>query len=148
MVDTALTGPRPGRTADAAVLAQLFCTGEREICLKPHVCSSDNRPQLIAWLEKECSARHLWTINKGLVPVGMLILHDQSIAYVVVDPQCRGKGIGTNLVRNIQAKKNIASLHAEARNDLARRMFVGCGFQQDGETHCGYRMKWERVNYP
>ena len=67
---------------------------------------------------------------------------------VVVDPKLRGNGIGSLLVRHIQTRINVFSLRAEARNELARAMFVSCGFRQDGETHCGYRMVWEREPLP
>jgi len=147
MTNEALTAPKLARKAEAGALAQLFCTGEKEMCLKSDTCSPENRARLTEVIEEKCSSRRLWSIRVGAHHIGMIVLGSRitgegfditEISYVVVDPNFRGKGVGTTLVRHIQSQHKIASLRAEARNPCSIRMLTRCGFQPDGEkSPCG-----------
>src|SRR5262249_32380599 len=109
------TAPMLGKARQAARLANLLCTGEKEIKLKSGVCAAANRASLEMMMADLCSAKCLWTINQDIDPIGMLILRDcslprfrlQEIWYVVIDPNFRGKGFGSILVRRIQAMRRI-----------------------------------------
>jgi hypothetical protein len=72
-------------TEDAAAeLVALLCSAPREVGLKEHVCSPANRPELLKWMKAQCEARRVWTLAEGSTLLGMLILKENGILYVVV----------------------------------------------------------------
>jgi GNAT superfamily N-acetyltransferase len=143
-----ISTPRLAAEAEVDGLITLFCSGAKEIGLKPHVCSEEGRPELRRLLETKCAERLVWVINQDR-PIAMLVLDADTVtnlSYVVVDPQCREMGLGPTLVRHIQSLRNFRYLRAEARNPHSKHMLEKCGFERDGEVSIhGYPyMVWQR----
>jgi ribosomal protein S18 acetylase RimI-like enzyme len=152
MADIARLTHRLAKKTDAPALAALFCSGERELNLKPSVCSPENRQNLIQLFVEKCSSRKVRIVSNGPILVGMLMIGARkngvtAIDYVVVDQEFRRKGVGPILIRHfIRSRKAIISLRAEAINEYSKRMLMRCGFQTDGkQSLSGYPfLVWHR----
>jgi GNAT superfamily N-acetyltransferase len=140
VADKKLSSAQLAKVSDADALAVLFCTGEKEICLKPYVCSPENRANLTELFRRKCSSRKIWIVRNLRTPIGMLVFGKRSkenginrteIDYVVVAPDFRGRGIGPILIKRIQSRKDVNSLRAEARNGSSKRMLIRCEFETD-----------------
>jgi len=65
------------------------------------------------------------------------------VAMLVVDKQCRGKGVGSELVRKsiqamIEGKCEEVALEAEVTNQGALKLYQGLGFIRDKRLHRYY----------
>jgi ribosomal protein S18 acetylase RimI-like enzyme len=129
-----ISSPRLAREGDAEVLIPLLCSGADGIALAVHVCTPENRENLLRGMKAKCAAGLLWMVDIDLIPAGMLILDRinpfrPDIFVVVVAERLRGRGIGPRLVRHIQAMPTVDCLRAEARNPSSKRMLIKCGFR-------------------
>jgi hypothetical protein len=118
----------------ATELVELLCSASQEIGLKEQVCNSDNRPELLEWMKRQCEARRVWTLYESSTLLGMLILGVAELS------RCRR--LGPILVRHIQSL-GAETLSAEARNDRSRRMLERCGFVVGDSSPRGFPvMRW------
>jgi ribosomal protein S18 acetylase RimI-like enzyme len=139
----AISIPKLATKDEAMEVVDLLCSASREIGLREHVCSAENRPKLLKWMKDECDAQRVWTLRVTSTLQGMLILKEKGILYVVVAEGFRGRGIGPGLIRHIQCRFG-PPLDAEARNDRSQLMLERCGFRLTGELSSGYPiLLWE-----
>lgn len=84
-------------------------------------------------------------------PVGRLYLDDTPEGLLVIDigltASMRGKGLGTDLLRMVQAAARgrgaqTAWLHVLADNVRAQALYSRLGFARTGETPTHWRMEW------
>lgn len=126
--------PRLATEDDAAELVPLFCSGKDGMHLATHVCSQENRENLLKSMTLKCASECVWMVTIGSMPAGILLFDrlTTSIGFVVVSENLRGQGIGPTLVRHIQSMPDVSRLHAEARNDSSKRMLRKCEFWPNG----------------
>lgn len=127
--------PSPATQDTAAQLVAFLCSASREIGLREHVCSPDNRAELLKWMKRQCKAQRVWTLADGATLLGMAVLKENAagILYVVVAESFRGRGLGSVLVRHVQSL-GADSLSAEVRNEDSRRMLERCAFHATREV--------------
>lgn len=88
------------------------------------------------------------TINNEIVGIATLILQPykklfhQCMLSIIVSPDCRGKGVGTELLRNLihlaKSKFNIELIHLEVyEGNPAKRLYERFGFKE-----FGFQKKW------
>jgi GNAT superfamily N-acetyltransferase len=121
---------------DADRLVGLLCSDALQIGLKEHVCAPENLPRLVNWMREQCQAHRAWMVCEDGALLGMLILKENGILYVVVAKSARRRGVGSLLIRHVQSRAS--SLCAEARNEPSRLMLQRCGFQDTGVSRSGH----------
>jgi ribosomal protein S18 acetylase RimI-like enzyme len=126
--------PRLASENDAEALVPLFCSGAEGLALAAHVCTPENRENLVRGLKAKCAAGLVWVVVNDSMQAGKLILDRfnpfrPDIFVVVIAETLRGQGIGPELVRQIQAMPGVDRLRAEARNASSKRMLKKCGFR-------------------
>jgi ribosomal protein S18 acetylase RimI-like enzyme len=128
-----ISSPRLASENDAEALIPLFCSGAEGLALAAHVCTPENRENLVRGLKAKCAADLVWILVSGSMQAGMLILDRfnprPDIFVVVIAERLRGQGLGPKLVRQIQAMPDVDRLRAEARNASSERMLKKCGFR-------------------
>jgi len=68
----------------------------------------------------------LCTIERDLPALGRAYT---LIGIVLVDPRCRGQGVGTRLIRFVQENASTGWVAASPGDERAERLFVRCGFR-------------------
>ena len=148
------TGPlslRPETPADAPFLAALFASRAAPMLRmaglpEPQVeqlVALQHRAQTASYRAAFPDARFL-IVEQGS-PVGRLVEHDEPGGAYVVDiallPQRQGQGLGSALVRELQARQAALGLGVRARvaagNGASRAMFRKLGFVESGADQAG-----------
>ena len=114
-------------------LSSFITNTEHTFCLTARANTGETHGQPIqAVLEEGCG--HTEII--GYIGV-MYVLDEGEISNIAVHPDCRGKGIGSALLRDAQEhcrRIGVKTLHLEVRpgNQFALALYHSCGFIQTG----------------
>jgi len=148
---------RPARHDDLAFLRGLYAsTRAAELALAPWP-----EPIRAAFIDQQFAMQHrhyvthypdadFLLIERGPTPVGRLYLQYGPAALLVIDislqPECRGAGIGSQLLAHTQAVARTQSLDVELHvlhtNLAARRLYQRLGFVETADEGSHLRMRW------
>lgn len=99
----------------------------------------------------DSAAASFLVVEHGGRPVGRLYLRwapaEMHLVDILLDEASRGRGIGSALLRWVQAATVAAgaamlSLHVDRRNEDARRLYRRLGFEERGGEGTHLRMAW------
>jgi len=80
--------------------------------------------------------------------VGRLIVDrsgsETSLTDIAILPEFRGRGIASNLIKELQDEAKSIILSVDKQNQVARHVYEKHGFVITGETEFMYGMRWER----
>lgn len=142
--------PHRQKMNEAEEVFDLLCAARNEIKLSDRVYDCENRSAYIDLMQLWCAEGAVWEIREGLSLQAALVLRPHSsggheILYVVAASDDRRRGMGSMLVRHIQARRFVHKLRGEARNDKSKSMLEKCGFVWNGETDNGCPiLQWPR----
>jgi GNAT superfamily N-acetyltransferase len=113
-----------------------------------------------AWLQQQCEWQHAqyraaWPqgwfsiVTVGARPAGRFYVAQQGTDLLVIDlsllPEYRGHGIGTQLMKSVQAEAvrtgGVVQLHV-AQGSVARGFYARLGFEVVGGAQAHVRMEW------
>jgi GNAT superfamily N-acetyltransferase len=140
---------------DAAALADVYLRARRAATQIPPMAHPDEEvrgwiaeaviPRLQTWLAESPSGR----------PVALMVLDDDELDQLYVDPACQGEGLGAALVALAQARRTELALWTFESNAGARRFYERHGFTPEGEPStdneeatAAVRYRWRRRDHP
>ena len=146
-----MTRARRADLNDAQVAASILVASRRafEDVIPPLVHSAE---AVADWL-RSCIAggQELWLVEIATEPVGMMLLGEDTVEQLYVQPSRTGQGIGAVLLQQAKSKRDQLELWTFQSNQRARAFYARHGFAEvrytDGDNEEGapdVLMRWQR----